>query len=75
MNTTNQLLTDIKGGRIAPIYFLMGEEAYYIDVISDYIESHVLAEEEKGFNQMVTLWKRVHCSRYCFQCQAVSDDG
>ncbi len=59
MNTTNQLLTDIKEGKIAPIYFLMGEEAYYIDVISDYIESRVLAEEEKGFNQMVLYGKDV----------------
>jgi DNA polymerase-3 subunit delta len=32
----------------------MGEEAYYIDIISDYIEK-VLSEEEKGFNQTV-LW-------------------
>lgn len=31
----------------------MGEEPYYIDKISDYIEDNVLAEEEKGFNQMV----------------------
>ena len=59
MNTTNQLLTDIKEGKIAPIYFLMGEEAYYIDVISDYIESRVLAEEEKGFNQMVLYGKDI----------------
>ena len=59
MNTTNQLITDIKGGKIAPIYFLMGEEAYYIDVISDFIESYVLAEEEKGFNQMVLYGKDV----------------
>ena len=59
MNTTNQLITDIKGGKIAPIYFLMGEEAYYIDVISDFIESYVLAEEEKGFNQMVFYGKDV----------------
>ena len=59
MNTTNQLITDIKGGKIAPIYFLMGEEAYYIDVISDYIESYVLQEEEKGFNQMVLYGKEV----------------
>ena len=59
MNATNQLITDIKGGKIAPIYFLMGEESYYIDVISDYIESHVLAEEEKGFNQMVLYGKDV----------------
>jgi len=59
MNTINQLMTDIKESKIAPIYFLMGEEAYYIDIISDYIESHVLAEEEKGFNQMVLYGKDV----------------
>lgn len=59
MNTTNQLITDIKEGKIAPIYFLMGEEAYYIDAISDFIESNVLAEDEKGFNQMVLYGKDV----------------
>ena len=59
MNTINQLITDIKEGKIAPIYFLMGDEAYYIDAISDYIESNVLAEEEKGFNQMVLYGKDV----------------
>ena len=59
MNTINQLITDIKESKISPIYFLMGEEAYYIDIISDYIESHVLAEEEKGFNQMVLYGKDV----------------
>jgi len=59
MNTINQLITDIKESKIAPIYFLMGEEAYYIDIISDYIESHVLGEEEKGFNQMVLYGKDV----------------
>jgi DNA polymerase-3 subunit delta len=59
MNAINQLITDIKGSKIVPIYFLMGEEAYYIDIISDYIESHVLAEEEKGFNQMVLYGKDV----------------
>ena len=59
MNTTNQLITDIKRGKIAPIYFLMGEEAYYIDMISDYIESNVLKEDEKGFNQMVLYGKEV----------------
>jgi len=37
----------------------MGEESYYIDKISDYIEEHVLAEEEKGFNQMVLYGRDV----------------
>jgi len=48
MDEVKQLVTDIKNGNIKPIYFLMGEESYYIDKISDYIEEHVLAEEEKG---------------------------
>lgn len=47
------ILADIKKGSVAPIYFLMGEESYYIDLISKYIETHVLSEEEKGFNQTV----------------------
>ncbi len=53
MDDVKQLVTDIKNGQIKPIYFLMGEEPYYIDKISSYIERNVLAEEEKGFNQML----------------------
>lgn len=53
MDEVKQLVTDIKSGNIKPIYFLMGEEPYYIDKISDFIENNVLTEEEKGFNQMV----------------------
>ncbi len=59
MDEVKQLVTDIKSGNIKPIYFLMGEEAYYIDKISDYIEANVLAEEEKGFNQMVLYGRDV----------------
>ena len=59
MNTINQLISNIKSGNISPIYFLMGEESYYIDLISDYIESNVLQEEEKGFNQVVLYGKEV----------------
>lgn len=40
-----------------PIYFLSGEEPYYIDLISDYIASNVLTEAEKGFNQTVFYGK------------------
>lgn len=50
---TKKIITSIKQGDIKPIYFLMGEEAYFIDAISDYIEDTVLTEEEKGFNQTV----------------------
>jgi DNA polymerase-3 subunit delta len=53
MNEIKEIVSDIKKGNIKPIYFLMGEEAYYIDKISDYIEENVLDESEKGFNQQV----------------------
>jgi len=53
MESINQIVLDIQQGNIKPIYFLMGEESYYIDKIADYIEKKVLTEEEKGFNQMV----------------------
>ena len=53
MNEVKQIVGDIKSGNTKPIYFLMGEEPYYIDKISEYIEETVLSEDEKGFNQMV----------------------
>ena len=59
MDDVKQLVADIKKGNLKPIYFLMGEEPYYIDKISDYIEDNVLAEEEKGFNQMVLYGRDV----------------
>lgn len=49
----NSIIANIKKGNLKPIYFLMGDEPYFIDKISNYIEKNVLAEEEKGFNQMV----------------------
>jgi len=48
-----KILNDIKAGNIKPIYFLMGEEPYYIDRITEYLENNLLSEDEKGFNQVV----------------------
>ncbi len=53
MDEVKQLVTDIKNKNLKPIYFLMGEEPYYIDKVSDFIENNVLSEEEKGFNQAI----------------------
>lgn len=53
MEEAIRIVKEIKSGNIKPIYFLMGEEPYYIDKIADYIEDNLLTEEEKGFNQMV----------------------
>ena len=53
LEEVKQIIKNIKQGTIAPIYFLMGEEPYYIDGICKYIETSILTEEERGFNQMV----------------------
>ena len=60
MDEVVKIVNDIKAGNIKPIYFLMGEEAYYIDRLSDYIEKNVLTEEEKGFNQTVLYGRDVN---------------
>jgi len=59
MNEINAIVSDIKKGTLKPIYFLMGDEPYYIDKISDYIEENVLDETEKGFNQQVMYGRDV----------------
>lgn len=56
MNFT-QILTDLKNRKYYPIYFLYGEEAYFIDVISDYIEHNVLDEGQKEFDQTIIYGK------------------
>ncbi|GMN08979.1 DNA polymerase III subunit delta [Croceitalea sp. MTPC9] len=52
MEAVKAIVTDIKQKNLKPLYFLMGEEPYYIDKISDFIANSVLTEEERGFNQM-----------------------
>ena len=51
--TCEDILKELKAKHYAPIYYLMGEEPYYIDAIADYIAEHVLSETEKEFNQTI----------------------
>lgn len=51
------VLQNLKKEIYHPIYLLQGEESYFIDEISDYIEKNVLNEAEKGFNQSVFYGK------------------
>ncbi len=51
------LLENLKKGIYHPIYLLQGEEPYYIDEISNFIENNVLPEAERGFNQTVFYGK------------------
>ena len=69
--TYPQIIKELKAKKYAPIYLLHGNESYYIDKISKYIEDNVLTEGEKSFNQMVMYGKDTDhktlidaCSRY-----------
>jgi len=55
--TAQEIIKDIKARKLKPIYLLHGEESYYIDLLSDYLEQHVLSDAEKGFNQTILYGK------------------
>ncbi|MBE0673876.1 MAG: DNA polymerase III subunit delta [Bacteroidales bacterium] len=49
----DSIFSDLKKKIYKPVYFLAGEEPYYIDLISKYIEDNVLEQSEKDFNQII----------------------
>lgn len=51
------VLKDLKAKKFAPIYFLQGDEPYFIDLITDFIEKNAIPEHERGFNQLVIYGK------------------
>lgn len=55
--TYDQILSSLKRKEYKPVYMLMGDEAFYIDRISDFIEKNVLTEDEKAFNQTILYGK------------------
>jgi DNA polymerase-3 subunit delta len=54
---SKSLIKDIKAGKFSPVYVLHGDEAYYIDEISDAIQEHALEEHERDFNQSIVYGK------------------
>lgn len=57
--TFEEILRDIQAKRFMPVYFLHGEEPFFIDRIADAVEAHALSEAEKGFNQTILYGKEV----------------
>ena len=51
--TYEEIARELKNRIYKPVYYLMGEESYYIDRISEYIAQTVLNENEKEFNQTI----------------------
>lgn len=58
-----EILNNLRKKNYHPIYFLHGDEPYFIDLISDYIEENVLTAEQKEFNQIVTYGKDINVSQ------------
>ncbi len=55
--TYDVILRDLKNKIVHPIYLLEGEEPYFIDLVSDFIENNLLPEAERSFNQTVLYGK------------------
>lgn len=53
--THETILRAVMAGQIAPVYYLMGEESYYIDRVANFIADSVLKPEERDFN-LITLF-------------------
>ncbi len=57
MKELNSILKSIKNKELLPLYFLQGEEPYYIDVLSKSFENEVLSDDEKAFGQTIIYGK------------------
>lgn len=64
-----EILRNIKSGNLSPIYFLHGEESYFIDVITKAIETGILQESEKSFNQDLFYGKEVSVKQIVDACK------
>lgn len=53
------ILSQIREGKYSPVYLLMGDDEYYIDLISTYISTNILTREEREFNQITLYGKDV----------------
>lgn len=51
--TYDEIISDLRKRIYKPVYFLAGEEPYYIDLITEFIENNVLDESERSFNQLI----------------------
>ena len=51
--TYEGIIRELQAKQYRPVYYLMGDEAFYIDKIADYIIDNVLTDTEKEFNQTI----------------------
>lgn len=68
--TSDEIINKLKKKEIAPVYLLHGEEPFFIDQISNYMEENLLAEEEKDMNEVVMYAKDVDAAEVVAQAKA-----
>ena len=61
--TYDSIMKDLQKRKFRPVYYLMGDESYYIDQISNWIAENVLQPEERDFNQTVLFGSDVNASQ------------
>ena len=61
--TYENVMRDLKARKFKPVYYLMGDEAYYIDKIADWIADNALLPEERDFNQTVLFGSDVNAAQ------------
>jgi len=67
--TYESVMKELQEGKFRPVYYLMGEESYYIDKICDYIAENVLQPEERDFNQTILFGSDVTASQIADTCR------
>ena len=61
--TYSSIMKELQSGQFRPVYYLMGEESYYIDKICDYIAENALKPEERDFNQTIMFGSDVNAAQ------------
>ncbi|SRR5690554_360309 len=69
MNELKKIMASLKKGDYKSVYFLMGEEPFYIDYISNFLIKNVIPDEEKDFNQVVVYGKDIEISELMLQAR------
>lgn len=67
--TYETIMRELMEGKYRPVYYLHGEESYYIDKIADYIAEHALQAEERDFNQTILFGSDVSASQIADMCR------
>ena len=70
-----EIISDLKKRIYKPVYFLAGDEPYYIDLITEYIEEKVLTEAEKAFNQLIIYGEDTSVNSIIETCTPLPHDG